>query len=112
MKPPPKQRAREARCPSLPNAPSLPSRPQHPSSVAKFGFRRSHVLALSLVLASVAQAATYEVAQRHPQASDEAPGTTERPWKTIGRVRGQTMTLSRLASLRARLGEASGLPQS
>ncbi|MCZ7638071.1 MAG: right-handed parallel beta-helix repeat-containing protein [Verrucomicrobia bacterium] len=38
------------------------------------------------MLACFGQTATYEVAQRHPQASDEAPGTAERPWKTIGRA--------------------------
>jgi hypothetical protein len=32
------------------------------------------------------QAATYEVAQRNPQASDEGDGTRERPWKTISRA--------------------------
>ena len=31
-------------------------------------------------------AATYEVAQQHPQASDEGPGTAERPWKSIRRA--------------------------
>jgi hypothetical protein len=46
----------------------------------------SLVLALSLLLVPRVQAATYEVAQRHPQASDEAPGTAERPWKTIDRA--------------------------
>ena len=29
---------------------------------------------------------TYHVDQRHPQASDENPGTKERPFKTIGRA--------------------------
>ena len=39
-----------------------------------------------LVLASSpwAHTATYEVSQRHPQASDEGQGTAERPWKSIG----------------------------
>ena len=49
-------------------------------------FRSAQALVLPLVLACFGQTATYEVAQRHPQASDEAPGTTERPWKTIGRA--------------------------
>ena len=40
----------------------------------------------SLALASVLHAATYEVAQQNPQASDDAPGTAERPWKTITRA--------------------------
>ena len=31
-------------------------------------------------------AATYEVAQQHPQANDEGPGTPERPWKSLGRA--------------------------
>jgi len=31
-------------------------------------------------------AATYEVAQRHPQASDDNDGSRERPWKTITRA--------------------------
>ena len=31
-------------------------------------------------------ATTYEVAQQHPQASDDAPGTAERPWKTIAKA--------------------------
>ena len=41
-----------------------------------------------LVLASgvSVSAATYEVAQRSPQASDDGDGTRERPWKTISRA--------------------------
>jgi hypothetical protein len=31
-------------------------------------------------------AATHEVAQHHPQASDDASGTAERPWKTIAQA--------------------------
>lgn len=31
-------------------------------------------------------AATYEVAQQHPQASDDASGTAEQPWKTIAKA--------------------------
>ena len=34
------------------------------------------------------RAETYHVAQQHPQASDENPGTAERPWKTISRAAG------------------------
>ncbi len=34
-------------------------------------------------LAAPIQAARFEVAQRHPQASDDGPGTAERPWKTV-----------------------------
>ena len=30
--------------------------------------------------------ATFEVAQRHPQASDDGPGTLDRPWKTIAKA--------------------------
>jgi len=43
-------------------------------------------LLCSLALASVLHATTYEVAQQHPQASDDAPGTAERPWKTIAKA--------------------------
>jgi hypothetical protein len=32
------------------------------------------------------KAATYEVAPRHPQASDDSPGTLDRPWKTLGKA--------------------------
>ena len=41
-----------------------------------------------LVLASGVSvcAATYEIAQRNPQASDDGDGTRERPWKTITRA--------------------------
>lgn len=31
-------------------------------------------------------AAIYEVAQQHPQASDEGPGSRQRPWKTVGKA--------------------------
>lgn len=86
MKPPPVQHARRARCPCLPDLPSLPTRPHFRSFVARLVSRSSQVLALLMVPASLLQAAIYEVAQRHPQASDAAPGTTERPWKTIGRA--------------------------
>ena len=48
--------------------------------------RPCHLLALPVALASVLYAGSYEVAQRHPQASDEGPGTAERPWKTISRA--------------------------
>lgn len=37
----------------------------------------------ALALGFSVQAANYEVAQRNPQASDDGPGTTARPWKTI-----------------------------
>ena len=41
---------------------------------------------LALVLSVSVQAATFEVAQRSPQASDDGDGTRERPWKTINRA--------------------------
>ncbi len=41
---------------------------------------------LALALAFALQAATYEVAQQNPQASDDAPGTQERPWKTVAKA--------------------------
>lgn len=45
-----------------------------------------HAVGLALALGSTLQAATYEVAQRNPQSGDNAPGTAERPWKTIARA--------------------------
>ena len=48
--------------------------------------RFHHTIGLALILGSSLSAATYEVAQRQPQASDEAPGTSERPWKTISKA--------------------------
>ena len=45
-----------------------------------------HALSLVLALGSSLQAATYEVAQQNPQAGDDAPGTAERPWKTVSRA--------------------------
>jgi hypothetical protein len=42
------------------------------------------VVKVYLALGStVLQAATYEVAQNHPGATDDGPGTPERPWKSI-----------------------------
>jgi len=41
---------------------------------------------LAVVLGASVQAATYEVAQRNPQASDDGDGTRERPWKTISQA--------------------------
>ena len=41
-------------------------------------------LALALIVSL--QAATYEVAQRNPQASDGGDGSREQPWKTISRA--------------------------
>ncbi|HWV99435.1 MAG TPA: right-handed parallel beta-helix repeat-containing protein [Candidatus Acidoferrum sp.] len=37
------------------------------------------------------QAATFEVAQRNPQASDDGEGIREHPWKTISRAAGKVM---------------------
>ncbi len=48
--------------------------------------RSYRAVSLALGLGSILQAATYEVAQRNPQSSDNAPGTAERPWKTIARA--------------------------
>ncbi len=41
---------------------------------------------VALVFCSPLFAATYEVAQLNPKASDEGPGTTDQPWKTIGKA--------------------------
>src|SRR4051812_21313648 len=49
-----------------------------------FGLLQALSLILNLSFSVVA--ATFEVAQRNPQASDDGPGTTERPWKTIGKA--------------------------
>ena len=46
--------------------------------------RWHHVVGLTLALGTALPAATYEVAQQNPQARDDGPGTTERPWKTVG----------------------------
>jgi parallel beta-helix repeat protein len=48
--------------------------------------RSCHAAVLALALGSALQAATYEVALENPQASDDAPGTAERPWKTIAKA--------------------------
>src|SRR5512143_3492750 len=48
--------------------------------------RFTHVIGLTLALASALRAANYEVAQLNPQASDDAPGTPDRPWKTIAKA--------------------------
>ena len=49
-------------------------------------FRCFHTASLVVALGSALHAATYEVAQQNPQASDDSPGTAERPWKTIGKA--------------------------
>jgi hypothetical protein len=43
------------------------------------------VIVISLY-AGRAPAATYHVAQRSPQASDEEPGTIDRPWRSISKA--------------------------
>ncbi len=48
--------------------------------------RSYHVVSFGLVLGLGLHAATYEVAQQNPQASDDAPGTVERPWKTVAKA--------------------------
>ncbi len=54
--------------------------------MAHDAFRNFRAAGLALAFASSIQAATFEVAQRHPQARDDNPGTTERPWNTIARA--------------------------
>jgi hypothetical protein len=41
---------------------------------------------LALTFGSQLSAATYEVAQRNPNADDGAPGSGGHPWKTIARA--------------------------
>jgi parallel beta-helix repeat protein len=45
-----------------------------------------HAAGLALALGSTLQAATYEVAQQNPHASDDGPGTAARPWKTFAKA--------------------------
>jgi len=45
-----------------------------------------YALGLALALGFGVRAAQYEVAQRHPQATDDGPGTAERPWKTLSKA--------------------------
>lgn len=47
------------------------------------------ILLLGLNSSLLLQAATYEVAQSNPQASDGGPGTSAQPWKTIGAAVGK-----------------------
>lgn len=54
-----------------------------PPSPPKSSYRCPFWLLALLALVSSVQAARFEVAQRHPQASDDGPGTAERPWKTV-----------------------------
>src|SRR5689334_21722924 len=49
-------------------------------------FRPPAICFLAWLAAAPLQAANYEVAQRHPQASDDGPGTRERPWKTLSKA--------------------------
>lgn len=46
-------------------------------------FKESLFPFLTLALAFSLSAATYEVAQQHPRAADDGPGTQEQPWKTL-----------------------------
>jgi parallel beta-helix repeat protein len=46
-------------------------------------------IGLALTLGSSVLAATYEVAQRHPHASDDGPGTSLQPWKSLGKAAAQ-----------------------
>ncbi len=41
---------------------------------------------IAVLAGSQLRAATYEVAQRAPEAADDGPGSTERPWKTLARA--------------------------
>jgi hypothetical protein len=45
--------------------------------------RPKAVAFMALAVCSPLFAATHEVAQQHPQASDDGPGTPDRPWKTL-----------------------------
>jgi hypothetical protein len=55
--------------------------------MSKMVFKQSlYVAGLVLAVGATLPAATYEVAQQHPQASDNAPGTRERPWKSIAKA--------------------------
>jgi hypothetical protein len=49
-------------------------------------FRCLRAACLVLAGAFSIPAATFEVAQQHPQATDDGPGTAERPWKTISKA--------------------------
>jgi hypothetical protein len=44
------------------------------------------IISLALALTSTLPAATYEVALQNPKASDDAPGTTDQPWKTLAKA--------------------------
>lgn len=48
-----------------------------------FWLKRCSGFLVFLALCSPLSAVTYEVAQQHPQARDDGPGTPEQPWKTI-----------------------------
>jgi len=48
-------------------------------------FRSWHALGFGLTFLS-AHAATYEVTQQNPRASDDGPGSAERPWQTISKA--------------------------
>jgi hypothetical protein len=50
------------------------------------GWRYFYLTGMALACCSALPAVTYEVAQRNLQASDEGPGTVERPLKTIAKA--------------------------
>jgi hypothetical protein len=50
-----------------------------------------YLVRFTLALGATLHAATYEVAQQNPQASDDGPGTTERPWKTLQALGSNTL---------------------
>ncbi len=59
--------------------------------------RCHQAVGLALSLACAASAATYEVAQQHPSASDEGPGTAARPWKSLGKAAAMAQAGDRVA---------------
>ena len=72
--------------------------------------------ALALASTLFLNAATYEVAQNHPKANDNGPGSPEQPWKTISaaaaRVSAGDRILIRGDTYRERvLVQASGTPE-
>ena len=65
---------------------SAASRAPHPQTQLK---RFMAVAGFGLALTLTLHSATYEVTQQNPQASDDGPGTAERPWKTLGQAAAQ-----------------------
>ncbi len=77
---------------------------------------RHRILFLAVVLCTPLLAATYEVAQQHPQAVDQGPGTSEQPWKTLAeaarRVGPGDVVVIRAGVYRERVVvKASGTPE-